>query len=86
MQVLRITHGRVCPGTWDQFELGLQQSVQEVGHVPGLIIRSLTHDLKDPDQSYSLSFWERLEDAENYEKSELAKTITPQLKAFFTGD
>lgn len=86
MQILRITHGRVRSGTWDQFEQALQQSVKEVGHVPGLITRSLTRDLKDPDQGYSLSVWESLADAENYEKSELAKTITPQLKTFFTGE
>ena len=86
MQILRITRGRIRPGTWDQFEKALQQSVQDVGHVPGLITRSLARDTKDPDQGYSLSVWESLEDAENYEKSELAKIITPQLQAFFTGD
>lgn len=86
MQILRITRGKIRPGTWDQFEKALHQSVQKVGHVPGLISRSLARDLNDPDQGYSLSVWESLEAAENYEKSELAKIVTPQLQSFFTGD
>ncbi len=86
MQILRITRGRIQPGTWDEFEAALQQAVESLGHVPGLISRSLARDLKDPDQGYAISVWESLEAVDNYEKSDLAKTVNPMLQSYFTGD
>lgn len=86
MQVLRITRGRIKSGTWDQFEAALHDAVEKAGHIPGLLSRSLARDMKDPDEGYAISVWESMDALEHYERSDLAKTITPMIQSFFTGD
>ncbi len=86
MQVLRITRGRIKPGTWDQFEAALHKAIEDAGHIPGFVSRSLVRDIEDQDQGYAISVWENLKALENYEKSDLARTITPMIQSYFTGD
>jgi heme-degrading monooxygenase HmoA len=86
MPIMRITRGTLRPGAWDRFEAAYREAVKEVGQIPGLISRSLAHDLSDSDQGYTISVWESLEALEGYEGSELKRTVTPMLQAFFTGD
>ena len=86
MQILRITRGKIQPGTWDQFEAALNDAVKEMGHVPGLISRSLVRNVDDPDEGYTISVWESMDAVEKYEKDELAQSVFPKIKAFFTGD
>lgn len=42
--------------------------------------------MKDPDEGYAISVWESMDALEHYERSDLAKTITPMIQSFFTGD
>lgn len=86
MQVLRITRGRIKSGTWDRFEAALRKAVDETGHIPGLINRSLVRNIDDPDEGYAISVWESLDALQQYEQSELAKKVLPMIQAFFTGD
>lgn len=86
MQVLRITRGKIRPGTWDQFEAALREALARVGDVPGLVSRSLVRNMDDPDEGYAISIWENIEAIRHYESSELAKTVTPMIQSFFTGD
>jgi heme-degrading monooxygenase HmoA len=86
MQVLRITRGKIQPGTWEQFEATLHEAVEKIGHVPGLVSRSLVRNIEDPNEGYAISIWESMEAIEHYERSELAKTVTPMIQSFFTGD
>lgn len=86
MQILRITRGKIQPGTWDQFEAALHNAIEKVGHVPGLVSRSLVRNVDDPNEGYAISVWDNMEAIQNYETSELAKTVTPMIQSFFTGD
>lgn len=86
MQVLRISRGRVRPGTWDQYEAALQRAVEAAGHVPGLVSRSLVRSVSDPDEGYTISVWESQAAVENYENGDLAKVVNPIVQPFFTGD
>lgn len=86
MQILRITRGKIKPGTWDAFEAALYSAAEAIGQVPGLVFRSLARNTSDPDEGYSLSVWEDMEALRNYEKGELATKINPMLEEFFTGD
>ena len=86
MQVLRITRGKIRPGSWDQFEAALHEAINKVGDVPGLISRSLVRNVDDPDEGYAISIWESMDAIRHYEASELAKTVTPMIQSFFTGD
>ena len=86
MPILRITRGKIQPGTWDQFEAGWHKAVEQLGRYPGIVSRSLVRNIDDPNEGYAMSVWENLEALESYEKSALAKTVTPMMKSFFTGD
>ena len=86
MQVVRITRGKVRPGTWDEFEAALHQVARDVGFAPGLVSRSLVRNMDDPDEGYTISVWESAQAVRDYEESELAKILTPHIRSFFTGD
>src|SRR5438128_1772131 len=86
MQVVRITRGRIQPGTWGQFETALQNAHEKAGHVPGMISRSLVQNIDDPNEGYAISIWENMEAVSKYESSELSNIVTPMIKSYFTGD
>jgi len=58
MQVLRITRGKIRPGTWDQFEAALHSAHEKVGHIPGMVSRSLVRNVEDLNEGYAISIWE----------------------------
>jgi len=86
MNVIRITRGKVLPGTWDQFEAALHSAVKKVGYVPGLLSRSLVRNIEDPNEGYAISVWESMEAIKRYEESELSKIMTPMIQLYFSGD
>ena len=86
MNVIRITRGKVLPGTWHQFEAALHSAVEKVGHVPGLLSRSLVRNIEDPNEGYAISVWENMEAIKRYEESELSKIMTPMIQSYFSGD
>ena len=86
MQIVRITRGRVQPGTWGQFEAALHDAYEKVGRIPGLVSRSLIQNVDDPDQGYAMSVWESAADMKSYEKGDLAKAVNPYIQKYFTGD
>lgn len=86
MPILRISRGKIRPGTWEQFEATYLKAVHDAGNVPGLLARSLSRNSSDPDEGFSLSLWEDEASVIAYEKSALAKTVNPLLQQFFTGD
>jgi len=84
---LRIIHGKLKPGAWNDFEAAYMKAMAEAGAVHGLCGRWLTRDLDDPDAGTSISLWASVEDLDAYEKSELLKSrIQPRLTPFFSGD
>lgn len=86
MQMLRITRGKIQPGTWDQFEAALHKAHEKVGHVPGMVSRSLVRNIEDPNEGFAISIWENLAAIERYEQSEQAKTVTSMIRSYFTGE
>jgi heme-degrading monooxygenase HmoA len=86
MMVVRITRGKIKPGTWDAFEKAYGEACAAAGPVAGLISRSLSRNLADPDEGYPMSLWQSLEALEKYERDIMPQKVRPMLEAFFTGD
>ena len=86
MSVLRVTRGRVRPGSWDAYEAALRQTIAEVGNVPGLLSRTLARDSDDGDLGYAISLWESKEAIEKYESMAVVGKSRAKLHEFFVGD
>jgi heme-degrading monooxygenase HmoA len=84
---LRIIHGRLKPGTWNEFEQAYTHAMASAGAIRGLCGRWLTRDLDNPDAGTTISLWSTIADLEAYEKSDVLKNqIQPKLTPFFSGD
>lgn len=81
----RISWGRVNPGEWDNYERAFTQAVGEAGVIDGLVSRTLSRDLDDPDTGYTVSVWESVEAMETYEAGGKAGAIVRQIKPYFGG-
>jgi len=85
--IVRIVWGRVKPGTWDKYEETYNRLLDPtVGDVPGLRHRLLVRNTKDPDDGYSISYWESEKDIAAYKQSELYKETLSELEDCFVGD
>jgi len=86
--IMRITRGKVHPGTWDAFEQAYKATVvAKSEHIDGLRGRWLVQDIDDPDAGYSVSFWESAEAIQAYEQSDFyTQEILPALQPFFVGE
>ena len=82
---LRISWGRVNPGSWDDYEKAFTESVEQAGALPGLKQRVLSRDIDDPNTGYSISFWESEEAMEAYETGAAVEKIQPQIEQYFGG-
>ena len=84
---LRIIHGRLKPGTWNDFERAYREATAHTRATKGLCGRWLTRDLDDEDAGTTISLWATEADMNAYETSDLLKTqIQPKLAPFFSGD
>lgn len=86
MPIMRVSRGKVRPGTWEEFEASYHRAIEQAGASPGLLLRSLSRSAVDPDEGFSMSIWTDEAAVRAYEGSELAKTVNPLLKEYFTGD
>jgi heme-degrading monooxygenase HmoA len=85
--LMRIIHGKLKPGSWNDFEAAYKETVVKAGAIPGLRARWLAHDVEDPDWGYTISLWEDEEALRKYEASPLLReSFLPKLKPFFSGD
>jgi quinol monooxygenase YgiN len=82
---MRISWGRVNPGTWDDYEAAFMEGVKEAGDVPGLVRRIFSRDLDDPDTGYSVSVWESPEAMDAYDSGLANEAILPKIQPFFGG-
>jgi len=86
--IMRITWGKVRPGTWDDYEHAYKASV--VGSpmtIKGLRARWLIRDLDRPDEGFVMSLWQRLEDVQAYEESSFFQNvIQAAVRPFFAGE
>jgi heme-degrading monooxygenase HmoA len=84
---MRMIHGKLKPGTWDEFERAYTRAIDTAGPVKGLCGRWLTHDLDEPDSGTTISLWATKEDMDAYETSILLKNeISAKLAPFFSGE
>ena len=86
MSILRITRGKVKPGTWDQYEAVLRETIAAAGQVPGLLSRTLARDADDPDSGFAISLWDSEEALAQYESSQATDQARAKLHRFFVGD
>ena len=85
--IMRITWGKLHPGTWDEFERTYHATVvAKSKNVKGLRGRWLAQDTADKDTGFSVSLWESLADIQAYEQSALYKEIVAPLQPFFVGE
>jgi heme-degrading monooxygenase HmoA len=83
---IRISWGRVNPGTWSEYEAAFKEGVAAAGQVDGLMARVLCRDIDDPDTGYSLSWWKSAEAMDAYEEgTAVHDEILPRIQAFFGG-
>lgn len=86
--IMRITWGKLRPGSWSEFEKAYKATVAtKGGQSQGLRGRWLLQDTADPDTGFAVSLWQSAEDMKAYEASDLyQKEFAPALQPFFVGD
>jgi heme-degrading monooxygenase HmoA len=85
--LIRITWGKLRPGTWGEFERTYRESVLTKGkNVRGLRGRWLAQDAEDKDTGFAVSLWDNLADMQAYEQSPLYREIMAPLQSFFVGE
>jgi heme-degrading monooxygenase HmoA len=84
--MMRITWGKLNPGTWDEFEQTYKETLAGK-EIKGLRGRWLAQDENDLDSGFSVSLWETPEDLQAYEQSEGFRDMyVPTLSPFFAGE
>lgn len=81
---VRITWGRLQPGSWDAYERDYRTLVAG-GEVPGLLGRMLLRDNVDGDSGGTLSLWDSVESARAYERGAVRRRALPAVHRHFTG-
>jgi len=86
--IMRITWGKLHPGTWSEYEQAYNATVvAKSTNMKGLRGRWLAQDVQDHDAGYAVSLWDSLEDMKAYEQSDFFKQeILAPLQPFFVGD
>ena len=82
---VRISWGRVNPGSWNDYEKAFRESVEAAGTLDGLKARVLSRDIDDPNTGYSISWWESAEAMEAYETGAAVEQIQPRIEQYFGG-
>ena len=86
--IMRITWGKLRPGSWNDFEKTYNATVAAKGRdVKGLRGRWLLQDTEDKDTGFAVSLWESAEEMQTCEQGDLYRQeIAPALQPFFVGD
>jgi heme-degrading monooxygenase HmoA len=83
---LRISWGRLNPGSWDDYEKAFKEGVEAAGAVDGLVARVLSRDMDDPNAGYSITWWESAEAMDAYETGDAVNDeILPRIQPYFAG-
>src|SRR5437667_11528190 len=86
--IMRITWGKLRPGSWNDFAKTYQATVATKGRqIKGLRGRWLMQDSNDKDTGFAVSLWEGAPDIEAYGQADLCKKeFAPALRPSFVGD
>ncbi len=87
MPFLRLSWGKLKPGSWGEFEKHYNEQVApKASTVKGLQIRALLPSSDTPDEGLSLTMWDTPEDMLNYERSGEIPANVSQVEHLFTGE
>jgi heme-degrading monooxygenase HmoA len=81
--IVRISRGRIRPGSWDQFEAAWKDVYGSM-QPAGLRGRALIRDFEDADRGASISVWDDAASASA--ATTTLKSEMQKLEAFYTGD
>ena len=82
--IARVAWGKVKPGTWQEYEQVYHDAIlPDTRNVNGLVFRELLQGVDDPNEGISLTLWERREDLDAYEQSELYQRLVDRARAFY---
>jgi heme-degrading monooxygenase HmoA len=85
--IMRITWGKLRPGSWKEFETTYNATVAAKGrNLKGLRGRWLMQDAADKDTGFAVSLWDSQADMQAYEQSALYREIMAPLQPFFVGE
>ena len=86
--IMRITWGKLQPGSWNEFEKTYSATVAaKGGQITGLRGRWLLQDTDDKDTGFAVSLWESAAEMQAYEQSDLYRQeFAPALQPFFVGE
>lgn len=85
--IIRITWGKLRPGSWADFERAYRDTVLTKGKsLKGLRGRWLAQDTGDTDTGFAVSLWDSASDMQAYEASPLYREIMAPLQPFFVGE
>jgi heme-degrading monooxygenase HmoA len=82
---MRISWGRVNPGSWSDYERAFKDGVEAAGKIDGLVARVLSRDIDDPNTGYSISWWDSAEAMDAYEEGAAETEILPRIQQYFGG-
>src|SRR5438105_12972221 len=83
---MRISWGRVNPGSWSDYEKAFKEGVEAAGRPEGLVARVLSRDVDDPNTGYSVSWWEAAEAMDAYETGAAVNDeILPRIQHYLAG-
>jgi heme-degrading monooxygenase HmoA len=83
----RVAWGKVKPGTWQAYEQVYHDEIlPDTRNVRGLVFRELLQGTDDPNEGISLTLWERREDLDAYEQSDLYNTLVDRARAYYVGE
>lgn len=80
--LMRVTWGKIKPGSWDEYERLWNAYAKRTSNVPGLKGRYLARDAETTDAGYSISLWESADAFEAFRKTEPPST---EMMACFVG-
>lgn len=83
---VRITQGRLKPGSWKNYESAYAEAVDAHPDIPGLRGRLLAQDGEGSDSGLTISLWDSLEELEAYEQGPMKEQLLPALRPFFADD
>ena len=74
-----VVWGRLRLGMWPEYEKFYKERVSpSTQEVVGLRERKLMRSIQDPDEGLSISFWDTLQDLQNYERSDQRKELAQE--------
>ena len=87
MPFLRLSWGKLKPGSWDEFEKHYNEQVApKASTVKGLQVRALLPSSDAPDEGLSLTMWDTLDDMRDYERSGTIHANVSQVEHLFSGE